>query len=167
MTIDVLLRDVIEADLPILFEQQQDPVAIQMAAFTAKDPADWDAFTVKWAKILGDDTSTNKAVLFEGRVAGSIQSFLAPWSGKLEVSYWIAREYWGQGIATKALNAFLRQLRARPLYARAAKDNTASIRVLAKCGFRVSGHDRGFANARGEEIEEVILQLGGDGEDTQ
>jgi hypothetical protein len=31
--------------------------------------------------------------------------------------------------------------------------------VLEKCGFVVSGFDRGFANARGEEIDEVILTL--------
>jgi len=47
----------------------------------------------------------------------------------------------------------------RPLYARAAKDNTTSIRILNKCGFKLIGHERGFANARGIEIEEVVLEL--------
>ena len=46
-----------------------------------------------------------------------------------------------------------------PLYARVAKDNAASIRVLDKCGFKLHDEDRGFANARGEEIEEYILIL--------
>lgn len=46
-----------------------------------------------------------------------------------------------------------------PLFARAAKDNIASIRVLEKGGFKLSGHDMGFANARGEEIEESIYML--------
>jgi RimJ/RimL family protein N-acetyltransferase len=165
MTSDVLLRDVTEADLPIFFEQQRDPAANQMAAFTAKDPADREAFTAKWAKILGDDTVTKKAVLVNGQVAGSVSSFVAPWSGQLEVTYWVGREYWGRGIATKALTEFLGHLKARPVYARAAKDNIASIRVLAKCGFTISGHDKGFANARGEEVEEVVLRLGGDGEE--
>jgi RimJ/RimL family protein N-acetyltransferase len=164
MTSDVLLRDVTEADLPIFFEQQRDPAANQMAAFTAKDPADREAFTAKWAKILGDDT-VKKAILVNGQVAGSVSSFVAPWSGQLEVTYWIGREYWGRGIATKALTEFLGHLKARPVYARAAKDNIASIRVLAKCGFTISGHDKGFANARGEEVEEVVLRLGGDGEE--
>ena len=165
MTSDVLLRDVTEADLPIFFEQQRDPAANQMAAFTAKDPADREAFTAKWAKILGDDTVTKKAILVNGQVAGSVSSFVAHWSGQLELTYWLGREYWGRGIATKALTAFLGHLKARPVYARAAKDNIASIRVLAKCGFTISGHDKGFANARGEEVEEVVLRLGGDGEE--
>ncbi len=47
----------------------------------------------------------------------------------------------------------------RPLHARAAKDNLASIRVLEKCGFVISGYDHGFADARGEEIEEVVMIL--------
>ncbi|HKA21153.1 MAG TPA: GNAT family N-acetyltransferase, partial [Blastocatellia bacterium] len=36
MTSDVLLREVTEGDLPIFFEQQRDPAANRMAAFTAK-----------------------------------------------------------------------------------------------------------------------------------
>jgi RimJ/RimL family protein N-acetyltransferase len=76
------------------------------------------------------------------------------------VSYWLGKEYWGKGIATEALGLFLGIIEERPLYARAAKDNAASIRVLEKCGFVISGCERGFANARGEEIDEVVLVLG-------
>jgi RimJ/RimL family protein N-acetyltransferase len=39
-----------------------------------------------------------------------------------------------------------------------AKDNLASRRVLEKCGFTVCGEGRGYANARGMEIEEFILR---------
>lgn len=159
MTSDVRLRDVTEGDLAIFFEQQRDPAANQMAAFTAKDPADRDAFMAKWTRILGDDNITKKTILYEGNVAGSVVSFVASWSGKQEVSYWLGRAYWDKGIATKALAEFVRHVEARPLHARAAKDNIASIRVLEKCGFTICGYDKGFANARGQEIEEVVLKL--------
>ena len=159
MTSDVLLRDVTEGDLPIFFEQQRDPAANRMAAFTAKDPADRGAFTAKWAKILGDDSIMKRTILFGGQVAGNIGAFVAPWSGQLEVTYWIGREFWGKGIATKALAMFLSVMKIRPLYARAAKDNIASLHVLEKCGFTITGSERGFANARGEEVEEVVLEL--------
>src|ERR1700730_10727135 len=43
-TYEVLLRDVMSSDLPIFFEQQLDSDANHMAAFTAKDPTDRDAF---------------------------------------------------------------------------------------------------------------------------
>jgi RimJ/RimL family protein N-acetyltransferase len=80
-------------------------------------------------------------------------------TGERQVTYWIGREYWGRGAATAELREVLDAVRDRPLHARAAADNGGSIRVLEKCGFVVTGNDRGFANARGEEIDEVLLTL--------
>ena len=158
-TSDVLLRDVRMSDLPIFFDQQLDPDANQMAAFTAKDPADRDAFMAHWTKILGDETITIETILFNGHVAGSVLSYEDGEFGKPEVSYWIGKPYWGKGVATRALSAFLFHVKVRPLYARVVKDNIASLRVLEKCGFARIGEDKGFANARGQEVEEFILRL--------
>lgn len=154
---NVELRKVHDKDRPIFFEQQLDPLANQMAAFTAKDPADRDAFEAHWVKIASDERITIRTIVYNGQVAGHIESFER--FGKQEVSYWLGREYWGRGIATRALALFLEMVSARPLYARVAKDNFASLRVLEKCGFAVIGEDRGFANARGQEIDEFILKL--------
>jgi RimJ/RimL family protein N-acetyltransferase len=52
-----------------------------------------------------------------------------------------------------------RHNKIRPIYARVAKDNLGSRRVLEKCGFTVIGESKGFANARGQEIEELLLEL--------
>jgi RimJ/RimL family protein N-acetyltransferase len=160
MTGDILLRDVTQDDLAIFFEQQLDPDANYMAAFTAKEPADRQAFMAHWTRILGDKTITKKTIIFDGQVAGHVVSFEQ--FGMPEVSYWIDREFWGKGIATRALSELLGHVKVRPLYARAAKDNIASLRVLQKCGFTISGEDKGFANARGAEVEEFILVLGAD-----
>jgi len=157
-TADMLLRDVMRSDLPIFFDQQLDPDANHMAAFTAKDPSDRDAFLAHWSRILGDGTITIQTILFDGQVAGSVLSYEDEDKGP-EVSYWIGKPYWGKGVATRALSAFLKHIEVRPLYARAAKDNLASLRVLEKCGFARIGEDKGFANARSEEIEEFILRL--------
>jgi RimJ/RimL family protein N-acetyltransferase len=154
---DVLLRDVVEDDLPLFFKMQLDVEANHMAAFSAKNPADMEAFMAHWTKILADDATIRRTILFSGLVVGNIASFER--SGEREVCYWIEKEYWGRGIATMALAIFLADLKPRPLFARAAKDNIGSIRVLEKCGFKVCGYDKGFANARGEETEEVILNL--------
>ena len=40
----ITLRDVVDTDLPIFFEQQREPEGAAMAAFTAKDPSDRVAF---------------------------------------------------------------------------------------------------------------------------
>lgn len=157
MHADVVLRNLQEQDLPILFQQQQDPEANYMAAFTAKDPTDREAFDQHWAKIQADDGILIRTILYDGQVAGSILSHA--WFGDLEISYWLGREYWGKGIASRALELFLEQQRERPIFARVAKDNLGSIRVLEKNGFVVVGEDRGFANARGEEVEELILKF--------
>jgi RimJ/RimL family protein N-acetyltransferase len=156
---DILLREVTEDDVAIFFVQQQDSAANWMAAFTAKDPTDWAAFAAKWAKIFSDRTSMAKTIVWDGCVAGNVGSFIAPWSGQREVTYWVGRDFWGRGVATRALTAFVGELVERPLYARTAEDNLASLRVLEKCGFVVIGREKGFANARGTEIEEVVLEL--------
>jgi RimJ/RimL family protein N-acetyltransferase len=157
LTSDVLLRDVAESDLPIFFDQQLDADANRMAAFTAEDPADRNAFTAHWTRILGDETITKKTILFDGHVAGYILSFEQ--FGHPSVAYWIGKTYWGKGVATRALSAFLGHIKVRPLYARAAKDNLGSLRVLEKCGFTICSEDKGFSKARSEEVEEFILQL--------
>jgi len=154
---EVLLRDILDPDLPILFTQQLDPEAIHMAAFTSKDPTDRDAFITHWTKIRADESITIQAVLFDGQLAGSI--LVHSWFGEPEISYWLGKEVWGKGIATEALALFLEQVTTRPLYGRVAKDNIASIRVMEKCGFKIVGEDKGFANGRGIEIEELILKL--------
>lgn len=157
MSGEVLLRDVAAADLPILFEQQLDPGANHMAAFTSRDPSDREAFMAHWAKILADEANVTQTILLDGQVAGSIASFVM--FGERAIGYWLGREYWGRGVATKALAAFLERVTERPLYARAAKDNLGSLRVLQKCGFAITGEDRGFSLARGVEVEEYVLTL--------
>jgi RimJ/RimL family protein N-acetyltransferase len=152
-----VLRHVRDEDLAVLFEQWADPVAAHMAAFTAADHMDPDAFERRWARLRADETLITKAIVVDGEVAGTIGSWGA--AGEREITYWIGRRYWGKGIATAALQAFLAVEQSRPLHARVASDNVASRRVLEKCGFRVVGTDRGFAHARSAEIEELVLRL--------
>ncbi len=154
----ILLRHVMDSDLPIFFEQQKDPDAIQMAAFTSRDPFDQQSFDTHWQKIILDDSVIIRTILYEEQVAGYILSYID--EGNPEVGYWIGKEFWGNGIATKALAEFLATVnKNRPIYARTAKDNRASKRVLEKCGFCVIKEMMGFANARGKEIEELLLIL--------
>ena len=158
MSNELVLRNVTNDDLPIFFEYQLDQGANYMAAFTARDPTDQEAFLAHWHRILADKTNIIQTILFNRQVAGSVSSYEE--EGKPEVTYWLGKEYWGKGIATRALKEFLAQKnQIRPIYARVAKDNLGSRRVLEKCGFKIIGESKGFANARGEEIEELHLEL--------
>jgi len=154
MSGNVQLRDVQESDLAVFFEQQRDPLANQMAAFPARKK---DVFINHWAKIIQDENVILKTILYEGQVAGNLVSFVL--SGEREVGYWLGREFWGKGIATRALSEFLTQIEERPLYAHVAKHNRASFRVLEKCGFSLLGEEKNFAVFDGKTIEGLSLKL--------
>ncbi len=152
------LREVIDADLPIFFEQQLDPDANWMAAFTGKDPADREAFERHWERIRHDPEIVIRTIVVDDQVAGHVSSYIE--EGQPEITYWLGRVFWGRGIASRSLRLFLDHVNgARPMRARVAKDNIASLRVLQKCGFMIVGEDHGFANARAADTEEYLLRL--------
>ena len=152
----VRLRDVVEDDLPIFFEHQRDPVANEMAAFSARDR---QAFTEHWtANILGDDAVRKRTILLDGDVVGNVLSW--EMSGDTLVGYWIGRAYWGKGVASRALALFLMEVDERPLHAHVATHNAGSRRVLEKCGFRIVREQT--IEESGVRIDEVILRLDGD-----
>jgi RimJ/RimL family protein N-acetyltransferase len=148
-----MLRDVTADDLPTLFVHQLDPDASRMAAFPPRDRA---AFMTHWTtNVLANDAVIKKAILVGGEVAGHVVAF--EMEGDLEVGYWVAKEHWGKGVATRALAQFLEQVRRRPLVAHVARHNVGSIRVLEKCGFTLVREGTGIV--RGEPVEEVVLVL--------
>lgn len=151
---EILLRDVKQSDLAIFFEQQKDPVANQMAAFPARDR---DSFMTHWNKIMEDESNILQTVMFKGQVAGNLVSFVI--SGEREVGYWLGQEFWGKGIATRALTEFLKQVKERPLFAHVARHNLASLRVLEKCGFNLQGEEENFSVLQGQPVAGLILKL--------
>ncbi|MGA9597561.1 MAG: GNAT family N-acetyltransferase [Acidimicrobiia bacterium] len=152
----IRLRAVVPSDIPVFFAHEQNEEAQRMAAFTPPDPTDRATFDAHWERILGNDTIM-RTIELDGRVVGHVGSWVQ--EGDREITYWIDHNHWGKGVATAALALFLDEVTERPLYARAARDNMGSIRVLEKNGFEVIDTDRGYANARGEEIDEVVCRL--------
>lgn len=142
---EVVLRPVEDGDLPLFFAWMSDPEATRVAAFTAEDPTDRAAFDAHWARIRAGSRVVMRTVVADGAVVGHVGEYGDP--GDRQVTYWIGRAHWGRGLATAALRAYL--------------DETPTRRVLEKCGFVVTGEDRGFARARGEEIDEVLVTLRG------
>ena len=150
---DIQLRDIEPTDLPIFYEHQLDADATRMAAFPSRDRA---AFDAHWANnVLGKPAAVKQTILVNGEVAGNIGSW--PQDGVRLVGYWLGKEHWGKGIATRALAAFLHLVTERPLYAHVAKHNVGSIRVLEKCGFRVEGEER--VEDAGQGVVELVLVL--------
>lgn len=155
--LNIQLRRTEVADLENLFQFQLDEEANYLAAFTSKDPSDKAAYLTKYTKLLSDPTVNNQTILIDNIIVGSVAKFTM--EGNDEITYWLDKKFWGQGIATKALKSLLCIETARPIIGRCAFDNFGSQKVLEKCGFVKIGSDKGFANARQEEIEEYIYKL--------
>jgi RimJ/RimL family protein N-acetyltransferase len=124
-----------------------------MAAFPARDH---DAFFAHWAKLRRDPTNIIRTIMCDDQVVGNVGSWLA--ADKRLIGYWIGRNYWGQGIATRALAAFVAEVKDRPLHSFVAKHNLASIRVLEKCGFKVSSPG-GAPHPGDDGVEEFLYEL--------
>ncbi len=145
------------AELDTLFYIQMNEEGNYLAAFTSPASAKRDSYIEKHSKFLSDPTIRQRTIKIGGKIAGSIAKFMM--QGEAEITYWIDRNFWGKGVATAALKAFLLEEKTRPLCGRVAFDNYGSQKVLEHCGFVKTGTDRGFANARQQEIEEFIYHL--------
>ena len=154
---EIILRKTELTDLEFFFIFQLDDEANYLAAFTSKDPTDKTAYLQKYTKFLNEPTINNQTIIVDNIIAGSVAKFEL--EGQAEVTYWIDKQFWGKGIATKALKEFLKNENARPIFGRVAFDNFASQKVLEKCNFVKIGTDKGFANARQAEIKEFIYKL--------
>jgi len=139
----VALRPVEVGDLDAIFEQMRDPESVRMAAFTPEDPNDRSAFDAHMAKVMSSSENRLRAIIRDSRLVGTIASYVS--EGATEVTYWIDRTCWGQGIATRALRLLLEEISVRPIRARAASDNAGSLRVLQKAGFHPIGTEVSFA----------------------
>jgi RimJ/RimL family protein N-acetyltransferase len=150
-----VLRDVVDDDIPIFFEHQNDPEAIEMAAFP---PREWEPFNAHWERIREDATLVAKTIVSEGEVVGNVVSW--PRDDRRFVGYWLGREFWGKGLATRALAELVEELE-RPLYAEVSTTNIGSIRVLEKCGFQLIGSTVEHHEALDGDIELLVMELVG------
>lgn len=155
--LQITLRPLTDDDLDSLFLWESDPRAVRMAAFTRADPSDRREFDAHYERVRNEPSNTLLAIDDEAAFVGTIGSFWM--EGQREVTYWIDPARWGQGLASRALQAFLAIEQTRPLYGRVAHHNAGSAKVLARAGFVEVGTDTGFARGVGAEIVEHIYRL--------
>ena len=124
------LRPVEPPDIDVFFAHEHDPVASVLAGVKPRERTE---FYRHWDRILADESVTERAILIDGTVAGRISSFIT--EGRLELGYWIGRELWGRGVASRAMGLFLSEECRRPLFAQVSAENPASIRLLERNGF--------------------------------
>ncbi len=151
------LRPTIESDLDRLFSFHIEAEAHFMAAFTEKDPKNKSKYMKKWRNLMASETVNIQSILLQGEIIGSVMAY--EMDKVTHISYWIGKDYWGKGIATKATSLFLSSFPKRPIYGHAAADNIGSRKVLERCGFTFERTLRSYANARGKLIEECVYVL--------
>jgi RimJ/RimL family protein N-acetyltransferase len=136
---------------------QLDPESNRMAVTI---PRSAEAFEAHWANVLRDPSLTAKAILLGEKVVGNVSCFQS--DGQANVGYWVSREHWGKGIASRALELLLLEVPVRPLYAHVATSNGRSLRVLQKCGFVVERVQVSPATDRYPACEVAVLVLTGE-----
>lgn len=132
-------RPYCDADIPFLIKYLNDPYVTQYLTSAIPQPythADAEYWVHQSSRQMGA-----QAIEYNGTYAGDIGAVRGHFdrAHSAELGYWLARDYWGKGIATAAITLQTQQLFATtPLVRIAAhvfQGNTASCRVLEKCGY--------------------------------
>ncbi|MFD7558104.1 GNAT family N-acetyltransferase [Streptomyces sp. NPDC059835] len=157
MHIVIELRETRDGDLDVFWEQLTDPGLRYTPERAGASSYDREHFDTHWAGIRRDPAVTLRTVVADGAVVGYAAVFGQP--GGRQVTHVIGVEHRGRGIASRAVAELVRLEGTRPLYAGAVADSAASVRVLVKCGFTVTGRTREFVRSRGEEVDVLLLTL--------
>lgn len=154
----LILRRAREDDLDDVHAVLSHPVAMRYWSTLPHDQLDQ---TRAW---LGDMIAADPAgnadyiVEFEGRVIGKAGCYQLP-----DIGYILHPDHWGRGLATEALGAIIPTVFARfPLDAITADvdpRNPASIRLLEKLGFTISGKAERTWQIGEEWCDSVYLTL--------
>ncbi|MGE0650761.1 MAG: GNAT family N-acetyltransferase [Alphaproteobacteria bacterium] len=96
----------------------------------------------------------------DGCLVGVAGFYVRSGTSSADLGYWFGRAYWNRGYAAEALVAMLRfafeGLHVAEAKATAFPDNIASMRVLEKAGFRVTGRTNRDIPLRGG-VREIVL----------
>ena len=107
--------------------------------YTLKNAKEWLSLNVGITPVL------NFVIEVDGNFAGSIG--MVPKTdivrGNMEIGYWLGEAYWNKGIVTTAVNLIVeygfKQLGIIRIHTGVFEYNSASMRVLEKCGFTKEG----------------------------
>ena len=159
---DILVRDMRLADAPAIARHADDPgVAAHMRDRFPQPYVEADAV---WFinDVSRGPTEYAFTIEIDGEAAGVIG--LMPgqdvYRYSAEIGYWIGRAFWGRGIMTKVVAAFVPWVRTEYLFVRifagVFSSNPASARVLEKCGFEREAVHRRHVFKNGKWCDEWV-----------
>lgn len=134
--LEVTLRPWTGADAPDYQRLLSDPDLWTYLPERFEGPLDAAAARGLLHLAMQDDLNITRAVIWLCQPVGQVR-LTQSHDGLPELSYWIGKPFRGNGLARKAVQAFLSDApgNATDVFARVHKDNAASKRILAALGF--------------------------------
>jgi RimJ/RimL family protein N-acetyltransferase len=137
----ITIRDFNEGDTEQLLSILNDHEVVKF--LSSKIPTPYTPEDAKWWISTGSKMGIVKAIDFDGSLVGCIGAEKGEfeYQRSAEIGYWIAKDYWRQGIATKAINEIISLVFNTTdivrLFASVFSHNTVSMRLLSRCGFEL------------------------------
>lgn len=171
LTPRLLLREFVAGDWPAVLAYQRDPRYLRYYEWTDRTADEVRRFVAMFVAQQQEQPRTRFQLAItrrdDGRLIGNAGvrlSAAAP--GEAEIGYELAPDEWGRGYATEAAAAVVRfgreALGVRRLTAWTVADNTGSIRVLEKLGFRLEARLPEEAYYKGRHWDVVMYGVTSD-----
>jgi RimJ/RimL family protein N-acetyltransferase len=132
--------------------------------YTEANAEAWIAGRIEHTQLVGKEVSF--AIRDpNGKMIGAIgaDSHEPGASHRAEIGYWLARPYWGRGIMTDVVGAYIQyafaELQLQKLVAHVFEFNSASGRVLEKNGFKLEGKLRKHYQKDGRLVDARLYGL--------
>lgn len=152
------LRRATMNDLAAIHAIMSDP---QVMRFWSEPPHATPERTAEWLQSMVDAdplSSDDFVIERDGRAVGKVGCWRLP-----EIGYHLARDQWGQGIASEAMAAYLDRRRAIGAPSRLTADvdprNEASLKLLTRHGFVETHRAKGTWQVGDELCDSVYLAL--------
>lgn len=112
-------------------------------------------------KSIKDKVNYKRVIMVDGKFAGTISLYNPDKTRKIyEIGYFLAKPYWGKGIATdsvKKMTEFgFKKLKLTRVWAMISSDNPASGRVLEKAGYKLEGIMRKSIYKKGKCFNQLM-----------
>ena len=169
MTIEtkrLVLRPWRESDAEILYEYAKDPCVGPMAGWPVHTSVENSLEIINTG--LSEEGTYAITLKGDDRAIGSIGIFpvrnLPQYEGELEIGYWIAVPFWGQGLVPEAVREFLRiafeEKGEKRVWCGHYEGNGKSRRVIEKCGFQFVLRQENYVPLMEENRIEYLYSIG-------
>ncbi len=155
------LRDFEQRDIEVLVKLLNNKNVTQY--LTTRIPQPYTTQDAEWWVNTGSKAGIAKAIDVDGTLVGVISITIGDYENarSAEIGYWLGEDYWGEGIATKAVDKMTNNVFSNSeivrLFARVFAPNKESMHVLEKCGYTKEGIFKKSIFKGGKYLDEHIF----------